>query len=73
MHKYHAPKVQYSIRKLNSEQRKGHPFFSSSRRRSEAVISSAQVKISSNSKTCDMSDWPGGAMVLAFQLLGMPW
>ncbi len=47
-----------SIKKLNSEQRKGYPFFSSSRRRSEAVISPAQVKISSISKTCDKSDDP---------------
>ena len=49
------------------------PLFSSSHRRSEAVIASYKAKISSTSKTCDMSDRPGGVMVMVFQLLGMPW
>jgi len=36
-------------------------------------IANQEVKISSSSKTCDMSDCPEGAIVLAFQLLGRPW
>jgi hypothetical protein len=61
-------KVDY--KKLNSKPRKDYPFFSQSRRRLEAVISSDKVKISTIPKTGDMSDRPGGEMVLAFQLVG---
>jgi len=60
--------VKTTIRKLNSEPRKEYPFFSASPRRSEAVISSGKVEISSTLKTCDMSDI--SALAPDFRYLG---
>ena len=51
-------KIHYiCIEKLNSKPRRKYPFFSPGPRRSEAVISSDQVKISSTSKSRDKSDF----------------